>query len=355
MDVVDKVMQSGVENGIFPGAVLQVEVHGRTVFRKAYGWADLFSRRSMAEETCFDLASLTKPLAAVPAVMVLIQQGRLSLDQRCGDIPLGLSGSDKANIKVRQLLNHSSGLPPWRPYFMRLRNLPPEDRLPALRQMVMDESLIFPPGRGSEYSDLGYMLLHWIVERLGGEPLDRFVAKEIYAPLKIGNLFFNRAGCGQGDAHTYAATQLCPWRNRLMKGEVDDDNAFITGGVGGHAGLFGTADAVCRLLEALLSSDQGDEVGRVFDSALARAFFEAPERERWALGFDTPSPEKSSAGKHFPSDSLGHLGFTGTSFWVHREKRVVVVLLTNRVHPYRYNEGIKDFRPRLHDAVMESI
>jgi len=348
-------MLSGVGQGVFAGGVLQVVADGRTVFKKAYGWADLFSRRSMTVETCFDLASLTKPLATVPAVMRLVQQGKLSLDQPCGDIRPEIFGSDKAPITPRQLLNHSSGLPPWRPFYMRLKYLPAEQRLKAMRKMVLDEPLITKPGAVSNYSDLGYMLLHWIVESVSGERLDRFVSREIYAPLQIQSLFFNAADHLAANADRYAATQLCPWRSRLMVGEVDDDNAFMTGGVGGHAGLFGTSAAVVRLLAALMEADRGDDRQGVFDSALVREFFNAPSEKRWALGFDTPSPEKSSAGKYFPVDSVGHLGFTGTSFWLHRRKRVMVVLLTNRVHPFRFNAGIKEFRPWVHDAVMTSV
>ena len=225
----------------------------------------------------------------------------------------------------------------------------------AMRKMVLDGPLITTPGDKSNYSDLGYMLLHWVVEKVSGEDLDLFVSREIFEPLKIDALFFNAAGGAVAASRSYAATQLCPWRNMLMLGEVDDDNAYVTGGVGGHAGLFGTADGVCRLLSALLAADMGDDQQGVFDTELVREILYAPAEERWALGFDTPSPEKSSAGQYFPADSVGHLGFTGTSFWVHRQKRVMVVLLTNRVHPFRFNDGIKAFRPRLHDAVMESI
>lgn len=355
MNSVDKVMQSGIGQGVFPGGVLLVRADGRTVFQKAYGWADLFSRRAMTVKTCFDLASLTKPLATVPAVMVLVRKGSLSLDQPCGDYLVDLSGSDKAQITPRQLLNHSAGLPPWRPFFMRLQFLPPELRLKALREMVRDAPLVSRPGEMSEYSDLGYMLLHWIVETASGEALDRFVARQVYAPLKIESLFFNRINQKETDTRPYAATQLCPWRHRLMLGAVDDDNTFVTGGVGGHAGLFGTAEGVGRLLGALLAADGGENGQEVFATDLVREFLHVPANGRWTLGFDTPSPEKSSAGKYFPAQSIGHLGFTGTSFWVHRRKKVIVVLLTNRVHPFRFNDGIKAFRPRIHDAVMESI
>ena len=355
MDSVDKLMRSGVSRGIFPGAVLQVVADNRTVFQQAYGWADLFCGRPMTLDTVFDLASLTKPLATVLAVMVLVQRGQLDLDQPMGDVLPDISGCGKEGITLRQLLNHSSGLPAWKPYFMRLRNIPMGFRLERLRTQLLAEPLASRPGERSEYSDLGYMLLQWIVEIVSGQSLDQLVAHEIYSPLCIDDLFFKDTTLSDVDSHPYAATQLCPWRNRLMVGQVDDDNAYVTGGVAGHAGLFGTADAVSRLLQALLAIDGGDSDSGVFNQNLVHAFFEAPPNQRWALGFDTPSPQGSSAGQYFPSRSVGHLGFTGTSFWMHRAKGIIVVLLTNRVHPWRFNTGIKAFRPQLHDAVMRAL
>jgi CubicO group peptidase (beta-lactamase class C family) len=140
-----------------------------------------------------------------------------------------------------------------------------------------------------------------------------------------------------------------------MLGQVDDDNAYVTGGVAGHAGLFGKVDAVCCLLQALLAADHGDTRMGMFHPNLVRDFFTASENQRWALGFDTPSPRGSSSGQYFSRHSVGHLGFTGTSFWMDRQKGVIVVLLTNRVHPWRYTAGIKSFRPCLHDAVMAAL
>ncbi|MGD8836413.1 MAG: serine hydrolase domain-containing protein [Desulfobacteraceae bacterium] len=348
-------MRGGVDSGVFPGAVLQVVADNRTVFNQAYGSADLFCGRPMTLDTFFDLASLTKPLATVPAVMVLVQRGQLDLDQCIGDILPDITGCGKERITLRQLLNHSSGLPAWRPFFMGLRNIPIPSRLALLRRRLLAEPFASRPGRKSEYSDLGYMLLQWVVEILSGQSLDQFVSHEIYAPLCIENLSFNNANQPVSGPHQYAATQLCPWRNKLMVGQVDDDNAYVTGGVAGHAGLFGTADAVSRLLHGLLAADRGDSDSGVFNPNLVHAFFEAPPNQRWALGFDTPSPQGSSAGQYFSSRSVGHLGFTGTSFWMHRQKGIIVVLLTNRVHPWRFNPGIKAFRPRLHDAVMRAL
>jgi CubicO group peptidase (beta-lactamase class C family) len=309
----------------------------------------------MAEDTLFDLASLTKPLATVLAIMTLVRQGRLDLDEPCATNCPELAGTDKAALTPRHLLTHRSGLPPWRPYFMQLRELPGHERLAALRRCLVKEPLLFAPGDRSDYSDLGFMLLHWVAERLSGESLDRFIRRNVYQPLGIRDLYFNDALGGGVNPQKYAATQLCPWRHRLMIGTVDDDNAWISGGVAGHAGLFGTAGAVGELVAALLAADRGDPGKGVFDPDLVRSFLSADPHERWALGFDTPSESGSSAGRYFPPDSVGHLGFTGTSFWVHRRRGIIVVLLTNRVHPWRYNAGIKAFRPRLHDAVMEAL
>jgi CubicO group peptidase (beta-lactamase class C family) len=355
MEPVHRLMQAAIQQGIFPGAVLLVTEADTVIFKQAYGYADLFSCRVMVEDTLFDLASLTKPLATTLAVMTLVRQGRLELDTPCVNACPELAGTDKAAVTPRQLLTHRSGLPPWRPYFLRLRDLPAHDRLAGLRRYLVDEPLVSAPGECSDYSDLGFMLLHWLVERLAGEPLELFIQRNVYQPLGIRDLFFNDPDRGEVGMQKYAATQLCPWRNRLMVGAVDDDNAWICSGIAGHAGLFGNAPAVVRLLAALLAADQGSAGRGVFDSDLVRMFLYADPQERWTLGFDTPAERGSSAGRFFPPDSVGHLGFTGTSFWVDRRRGIIVVLLTNRVHPWRYNAGIKTFRPQLHDAVMSAL
>jgi CubicO group peptidase (beta-lactamase class C family) len=334
---------------------LRVVAGDRVIFEQAYGWADLFSGRAMTADTIFDLASLTKPLAPTLAVMALVRSGRIDLDEPCEAVWPDLTGTDKARITMRQLLSHRSGLPAWRPFFLNLQSMPEVSRQAGLKYLVLSEPLHTPPGVRSDYSDLGFMLVQWLVEQVCGEPLDRFVDHEVYRPLGISDLFYNHVTGTVVEPVRYAATQLCPWRNRLLVGEVDDDNAWIVGGVAGQAGLFGTAEAVGQLLGALLAADQTNDGRGVFDPELVRHFLQSNPQERWALGFDTPSPQGSSAGRFFPAGSIGHLGFTGTSFWVHRSKRVMVVLLTNRVHPHRYHTGIKAFRPGLHDAVMEAV
>lgn len=354
---VDNLMHAGFTGNVFPGAVLLVAREGEVIFHRAYGWADLFSRRPMTLETFFDLASLTKPLATAMTVMHLVQQGVLEVGQTCGELCRALRRSDKANISVRQLLSHSSGLRPWQPFFMRLRWMKAENRVAALRRAILEEPLAYTPGTGSQYSDLGFLLLQWIIEEVVSQRLDAYVAEKLYRPLGIDGLYIANA-CRRKEmsGKPVAATELCPWRNRLLVGEVHDDNAAVLDGNAAHAGLFGTAMAVQGVLQGLLTAEQGGHAHAFLDGTLIRSFFQRqPGDTTWALGFDTPSPEASSAGTRFSPQSVGHLGFTGTSFWVDRVRALIVVLLTNRVHPSRYNTGIRAFRPRLHDAVTAAV
>jgi len=192
------------------------------------------------------------------------------------------------------------------------------------------------------------------VEAVAGRRLDRFLAEQVYAPLQAAPLFFVDLERPSPKA-AYAATEQCAWRGRLLEGEVHDDNAHALGGVAGHAGLFGTAAAIHVLLEELLAAYHGSPAARLLQPDLVRRFWEPVPGAGKTLGFDLPSPVNSSCGRFFPPDSVGHLGFTGTSFWIHRAERAIVILLTNRVHPSRDNIAIRPFRPLIHDAVMQDL
>jgi CubicO group peptidase (beta-lactamase class C family) len=351
---VDDLMKQGIARGVFPGAVLLAARQGRISLHRAYGFADFFSRQPMTLETCFDLASLTKPLATTLAVMQLAQKNKINLDCIVGDYLPQLQNTDKALITVRHLLCHCSGLPAWRPYFLRLRRLPLDQRLAVLRRWLVAEALEKNPGTSPCYSDLGFMLVQWVVESLAVDPLNHFVVQNIYGPLGISSVFFTSTR--QNFKHkAFAATELCPWRHRLLIGEVHDANAHVVGGYAGHAGLFGTAQGVYDLLQGLLAVDAGHAGHPLFSRELVQQFFERQPNNTWALGFDTPAPKGSSAGNFFSPDSVGHLGYTGTSFWMDRKRSITIILLTNRVHPLRYNTAIRAFRPNLYNAVMESL
>lgn len=350
----DKLMADGVAQGIFPGAVLWVGIRGEVLFHRAYGMADLFSRRAMTVTTVFDLASLTKALVTTLAVMYLVQQGRLVLDRPAGEYWPPLARTDKSMITVRHLLSHCSGLPAWRPFYLHLKGVAPQGRRELVQQWILSDPLSAPPGERALYSDVGFMVLQWIVEQVSGQSLDQFYRCHILAPLSIEDLFWGRAD-HTFSSQCFAATELCPLRGRLLLGEVHDDNAHAMGGVAGHAGMFGTAAAVGSLLDGLLGADRGDRSHPLFHRSLIQTFFQRQTQSTWALGFDTPSQAGSSAGRHFGADSVGHLGYTGTSFWIERDKGLVVILLTNRVHPSRYDFRIRGFRPVLHDSVTQAV
>ncbi len=351
MTAIDAVMNAGIREGVFPGAVLLVSREDQLLVHRAYGKENLFTNEPITVDTCFDLASLTKPLATALAVATLVAAGTLTLEQPLGALVECRGHEDKQMITVDQLLRHTAGFPAHRPFYQALVKLPRVHRREKLRRLIMAEPLIAPPGERQVYSDLGYMVLAWIVESTVGMRLDHYVDQVIFAPLIL-DLFFRPMGDGK-PRHTlrrFAATEQCPWRARMLTGEVHDDNAWAVGGVEGHAGLFGTARGVGKLLTHLLDALHGGAGGNLPGGVLRRFVKKEPGRERVA-GFDTPSPMGSSTGNGFTVNALGHLGFTGTSFWMEPDASVVVVLLTNRVHPSRDNMAIRRFRPLLHDLV----
>jgi CubicO group peptidase (beta-lactamase class C family) len=360
-----RLIDAGVAGGVFPGGALLVRVRGRTVHRSFHGRRSLEPPEGPVDAaTCFDLASLTKVLATTPLVLSAIQRGQLGLDTSVSRVLEGYAGQGRDAVTVRMLLDHSSGLPAWRPYYEEVRSAG-DGSWPAtlhgqaaVRRMAAAETPEAPPGRRALYSDIGFILLDWVLERVCGQPTDGLFLEWLAKPLRLASLFFVdlkvpdlAARARQGRA--FAATERCPWRNRTLVGEVHDDNTYTMGGVSGQAGLFGTVDDVAAVADAWLQSLLSG--GEFFDSRLVAQFWTksaVPDSTR-ALGFDTLSPRDSQAGAGFGPRTVGHLGFTGTSLWIDPDRELIVVLLTNRVHPTRANDAIKRFRPALHERVAE--
>ena len=354
MTEVDELMKQAVTAGIFPGAVLLVSSESTVVFLKAYGLAHVYEKLPVTAETIFDLASLTKPLATTLAVMHLVQNRRISVEDTLGNLLPDFEGGAKARVRLKHLLYHNSGLPAYRPYYKKLNKIPMDLRRAALRQFLVEEPLIQPSGAKVLYSDLGFMVLAWVIEFVASRRLDHYVADAIYGPLGLKHLFFN-ARNATDIKRTYAATEDCSWRREIVVGRVHDENAFAVGGVEGHAGLFGTAEDVHRLLTELLRTYHVQKDDTLFDQEVLHQFFKRlPDTDK-AMGFDMPRLKDASCGQDFSANSVGHLGFTGTSFWMDLEQSVIVILLTNRVHPTRDNERIKKFRPHLHDTIMNTL
>lgn len=352
-------LKQGLSDGVYPGAVLLVSKDGQIIFFQEIGHLSVIPKKApMKKNTIFDLASLTKPLATTLAMMNLVEQGKIGLDQSISEIVRSVLPEEKKTITPRLLLCHSAGFPDWKPYYLDLIGYRLVDRKQALRQWIIKEPFAYPPGEGCVYSDLGFMVLEWLIEEAAGMPMAQFVERNLYEPLERKRPFFiTESHPSRYTKEDFAATEDCSWRKRVLQGEVHDENAYAAGGYSGHAGLFGDAEDVYAIVTLLREHFLGKR-GDYLEPQTARAFLtrqDIVDGSTWALGWDTPSTENSSSGKYFSSVSFGHLGFTGTSIWMDFEKDVMMIFLTNRVHPSRKNEKIKRFRPKLHNLVMEEL
>lgn len=357
MEEISNAMTGALSENVFPGGVLIVSVKGKVIFFEAYGFANKLSLQKMTKHTVFDLASFTKPLATALAAMKLVEEGSLGLEDELGAILSQFKNTEKTNISIKNLLLHNSGFPDYRPYYLKLSDFKQNERQSALRYLLVNEPLICKPGEKSLYSDLGFMVLRWVVENISGCRLDHFVDEKIYRPLGLENLFFIdlESESKKKKNRIFAATEFCLWRNMLLEGVVHDENAYAVGGIEGHAGLFGTASDVNQLLSHLLFAFHGLSKQSIINQELIKKFLSRHKGSDRVLGFDTPSLTGSSSGRYFSYNTVGHLGFTGTSFWMDIEQSVIVTLLTNRIHTLRDNLKIKDFRPVLHDTIMANL
>ncbi len=346
-------MVLGISEGVFPGAVLLCARGSNILFHEAFGHANLFSKAKMKKNSIFDLASLTKPLATALAIERLSQGFSGLIHRRLGTVLQEFDRPDKKQITVDMLLRHTSGYPAHEKYYEQIVTYRTDSKALQTRLLVA-QALENGVGTTQVYSDLGFMVLGKIIEKLSGMPLDRFVQETIYQPLGIKQLFFipkeNKKGILELYKDLIVATQKCPWRDRLLVGEVDDENAWAVGGVDGHAGLFGDAYSVFLICREILSALLAAPTKLVNSQVIQQMVLNRAGQEKVA-GFDTPSQENSSSGQYFSRSAIGHLGFTGTSFWIDPETSLIVILLTNRIHPSRSNELLKKFRPQVHDLI----
>jgi serine-type D-Ala-D-Ala carboxypeptidase len=364
-------IEQGIASGAFPGAVLLVGRGEEIVFHEAFGQRSLEpSRAAMGRDVVFDLSSLTKALVTTTAIMLLVREGKIRLDDRVTRFLQNFGVHGKTHVEVRHLLSHSSGLPAWRPFFKDVAKAEKKGTtrfsgLRGIRMMVFEaihrERPEYTVGSKAVYSDLGFLLLGELIELVTHQTLDRFCQERIFKPLGLQSTAFIdldrlRAQKLTPVVDVIAPTERCPWRGKILCGEVHDDNAYAIGGVAGHSGVFATATDVHRVVARLqaCAADRDDFV----PGAIVREFWKRDGNVRdstWALGWDTPSATGSMAGNRASESTVGHLGFTGTSVWIDRERGAHVVFLTNRVHPRRDNERIKGVRPLVHDAVWEAL
>lgn len=366
------ILETAASARAFPAASVAVTHRGHLVALKSFGHlvyqenpqgaplpegapllADFAKSGNVTPSTLFDLASLTKPIATTTMAMLLYERGLLDLAATVASIiPEFVSGDSdprRLEITLRMLLAHSSGLPAYEKLF--LRALSRDELLHA----AFTTPLTADPGCRAEYSDIGFIILGVALERLAEEPLDVFCHREVFGPLNMTSTTFNPPTPVR--SHIPPTQDDRTFRHRIVQGEVQDENAFVLGGIAAHAGLFSTAEDVARFAHSILVSGAGApacEILRPETIALFTRRESAPSGTSRALGWDTPS-SPSQSGKYFSPGSYGHLGYTGTSLWIDPTRQLSITLLTNRTWPDCSNQAIKQVRPQFHDAFIEAI
>ena len=346
-DSIARVLDRAIADSAFPGAISVVGTRDGVLASYAVGRIDWSANAPVPDErTLWDLASLTKVVGMTTAMMQLVEQERVDLDAPVVRYLPEFVGDGKERVTIRHLLTHSSGLPSWRPLYKEATTAD------TALSVVFATALDTVPGARMVYSDLGAILLGKVVERVSGESLDVYVARHVTGPLGMTSTMYRPDASLRGRV---APTEFDPWRQRHIRGEVHDENAYALGGVSGHAGLFSTAADLTRFARMLLSGGTLDGV-RVLRPATIAQFtaVQDPGLSHRALGWETPSGQ-NSAGRRMSARAFGHTGFTGTSLWIDPERGVFVLLLTNRVNPSRQNTRIGLVRVALADAAMAAL
>ena len=338
------VIAGAVAQQVFPAAVIEVGSAHVPLWREPFGRLTYAPAAApAADDTIFDLASLTKVLSTTALVMRQVERGGVGLDDPVGRYVAQWRGPDRDSVTVRDLLSHSSGLPAHRHFYRELSGRA------AFEAEICRTPLEYAPRSASVYSDLGFMLLGFLLEDVAPLPA-QFDAMRVQMG-GIQELQFHPPGIWKPRT---APTQQNAWRNRLLVGEVDDDNTWALGGAAGQAGLFGTAGAVgecARHLLQVLEGRSGAFRRDTLETFIARRGAVPGSR---ALGWDTMLPT-SSCGTRMSPRAFGHTGFTGTSLWIDPDRGAYVVLLTNRVHPTPGDAGVmREVRRAVHDAVVDS-
>jgi serine-type D-Ala-D-Ala carboxypeptidase len=362
--LISNMLEERIGAGDFPSAVYVVAERAEVIFADALGDAVRDSeQRAATLDTIYDLASLTKPLVTGMLYALRIERGELKLDERVSSHLPEFDTNDKRDITIGQLLTHTSGLPAWRPLYLTAGG----DKARVL-QVISSERLESQPGTHVRYSDLGFITLGFLLERLSGSTLAEIARREIFLPLKLQRTFFNpdkalmteTAACELGNAYERetcndARADSYLWRENLIWGEVHDGNAHFLGGAAGHAGLFSTARETLRLATQFLAGCT--ELLKPETCALFRTNMTEGMEEARALGWQLAATQDSTAGARLPPCSFGHLGFTGTSCWNDPNRERTFILLTNRTHarPSLPFVNINNVRRTFHTLATDAL
>ncbi|MCX8053666.1 MAG: beta-lactamase family protein [Armatimonadetes bacterium] len=342
-----QILDKGFEDKLYPGGVLWVERKGATALVHSVGYTDFEYTMPTDENTLYDLASLTKPVATASSILLACQDGLVHLDQPVADFLPERSVPHLGDVTLRHLLTHTSGLPPWKDMYSKGQT----------REQLIDElfstKIRYKPGTHYAYSCLGYIMLSVIFEAITGEPLDTFARNRIFDPLGMFHTTFNP----DSPAVFIAATDHCPMRRRKLVGEVHDGNAYALGGVSGNAGLFSTASDLAKFCRALLSG-RFRPGRRVFSPAVVSLMLTPAIPEELGgqtIGWFTYPNEMMCAGDLASRRAVSHSGFTGTAIVIDPEYELFIILLTNRVCQEKEKTEFYNLRRRIFNAVIGSI
>ncbi len=351
---VDSIIKAAIADSAFPSAVILIQQNGKILHEKAFGYYTYSpSSGRVTLNTMYGLASLTKVIATTTATMICYDRGLFKLDDPVAKYLPQFGVNGKEHVTIRNLLVHDSGLRPditRKPAsFDTVKNKPQ-----AVMNEIYNDSLVYPTGTKMVYSDLNFILMGKIIEKVTGETLDKFCEKNIFKPLGMNSTMFNPP---KSLYHRIVPEEYDNyWRHRQIRGTVHDETSALLGGVAGHAGLFSTAGDLAKLLQMLLQ--KGEYHGKRYIKASTVEMFVKRQSDlsSRALGWDTKSQHGySSAGHLFSDISYGHTGFTGTSCWTDPTRNLIEVFLTNRVYPTRRDLKILRVRPVVSDAVIRAI
>ncbi|MCK4258796.1 MAG: serine hydrolase [Halanaerobiales bacterium] len=358
----DKIMQWGVNDGVFPGGVLLVGNQQEILYYEKFGSAEITpNSRPVMKDTIYDLASLTKVVVTTTLVMQLIEKGMIRLDDPVDLFFPGFAVNGKENVRVRHLLTHCSGLAAWAPLYLKGENN--QERIEYIKNLELD----YPTGTKVVYSDLGFILLGELIQKVCKKPLDEVAKKEIFKPLRMIDTYYNppkhifsRIAATEFnndyEMNMLEDTEGVNRREGLILGKVHDGNCFAMGGVTGHAGIFSTAKDVYHFTQMLLNGGRFNNkhiLSPVTIEKMVQNYTRKILGGNRGLGWDKPG-ELSSGGDLISGQAFGHTGFSGTSIWIDPTYNLSVILLTNRVHPTCTTKHIR-FRSLIHNMIFSSL
>lgn len=361
---IDEIISGGINNGSFPGAQVLIGNEKEILYNKSYG-NFTYDENSpvVTDRTLYDLASLTKVIATTSAIMKLYDEKKFNLSDKVSSYIPEFGSNGKEDITILNLLIHNSGLTAFVPFYKTYSNS--TDVLNA----IYSAELVYPTGTDFVYSDLNAVVLGKLVEKISGENLNKYCIDNIFLPLDMHNTMFvpdesMKSKIAPTEDDTY-------WRGRLLQGEVHDETTAMLDGISGNAGLFSNATDIYKLVKVLLNGgkyynpySRGLKEERMFDEFTVELFTKRYDDVYYensrALGWDTKPLESSTryripCGELISENCFGHTGYTGTSVWCDKDRKIIVILLTNRVYPTRNNYGIRDIRPEIHNAAIEIV